>query len=150
LGKLNFDSVIVSDFGENLKSVLTSFNFSDVTSEDVIFFTLNQWFDENLFDERSTENLFFPSINYDNFDEFRKEYFKKFGKVASEISILAYDGIGLINHTWKKNKTGFKIKKLNTKNGFNGAQGQFIIKKNISHQKLKVYKISNKNFFEVN
>ena len=33
LGEINFDSVIVVDFGERLKSVLTSFMFSDISSE---------------------------------------------------------------------------------------------------------------------
>ena len=32
LGKVNFDSVVIIDFGERLKSVLTSFMFADVTS----------------------------------------------------------------------------------------------------------------------
>ena len=40
LGKINFDSVVVIDFGERLKSVLTSFMFSDVPSDEVKFFTM--------------------------------------------------------------------------------------------------------------
>ena len=63
LGKLNFDSVVVLDFGERLKSVLTSFVFSDVSSDRVIFFTINQWFDETFFNESAMQNLYFPSIN---------------------------------------------------------------------------------------
>jgi len=35
LGKVNFDSVLVVDFGERLKSVLTSFMFSDILGEDI-------------------------------------------------------------------------------------------------------------------
>ena len=31
LGKINFDSVVIIDFGERLKSVLSSFMFSDVS-----------------------------------------------------------------------------------------------------------------------
>lgn len=49
LGKVNFDSVIVLDFGERLKSVLTSLMFSDVPSDEVNFVTINQWFDETFF-----------------------------------------------------------------------------------------------------
>ena len=51
LGSINFDSVVVIDFGERLKSVLTSFMFSDISSEKVNFFTINQWFDETFFNE---------------------------------------------------------------------------------------------------
>ena len=37
LGKVDFDSIIILDFGERLKSVLTSFVFSDVPSDKVKF-----------------------------------------------------------------------------------------------------------------
>ena len=61
LGKVNFDSVVIIDFGERLKSVLTSFIFSDVSSEEVSFFTVNQWFDESLFNETALQKFTFPS-----------------------------------------------------------------------------------------
>ena len=63
LGEVNFDSVVVVDFGERLKSVLTSFMFSDISKEKVTFFTLNQWFDETLFGEDAIQNLHFPAID---------------------------------------------------------------------------------------
>ena len=59
LGEVNFDSVIIADFGENLKSVTNSFLFSDVTSSDVKFITLNQWFDETLLKENSVNEIYF-------------------------------------------------------------------------------------------
>jgi len=62
LGKVNFDSVVIIDFGERLKSVLTSFDFSDVSNEEIKFFTINQWFDKTFFSENAMENLHFPSI----------------------------------------------------------------------------------------
>ena len=70
LGGVNFDSVFVVDFGEQLKSILTSFVFSDVTSKNVDFFTLNQWFDETLFSEEALQNLYFPSINLKNLNHY--------------------------------------------------------------------------------
>jgi len=73
LGKVNFDSVVVIDFGERLKSVLSSFMFSDVPSNEVNFFTINQWFDETFFNENAMLNLHFPSIDFDNLKKFRKK-----------------------------------------------------------------------------
>ena len=64
LGKVNFDSVLVIDFGERLKSVLTSFMFSDVLSSEVNFFTLNQWFDETFF--KNTNKFFLGDVLADN------------------------------------------------------------------------------------
>ena len=49
LGEVNFDSVIIIDFGNNLKSVLTSLVYSDVNQDKVLFTTVNQWFDESIF-----------------------------------------------------------------------------------------------------
>ena len=149
LGKVNFDSVFVVDFGERLKSVLASFMFSDVSSEKINFFTLNQWFDNTLFGENSLRNLHFPSIDYDNLKKFEKRYFKTYNEKPNEISILAYDALGLIYYCWSNNNFNFKIDQLFNKNGFKGLQGEFIIKNNLSLQKLKIYKVAEKEFVKV-
>ena len=39
LGNVNFDSVIIIDFGNSLKSVLTSLVYTDVNQEKVLFTT---------------------------------------------------------------------------------------------------------------
>ena len=49
LGNVNFDSVIIIDFGNSLKSVLTSLVYTDVNQDKVLFTTVNQWFDESIF-----------------------------------------------------------------------------------------------------
>ena len=54
IGNVNFDSVIISDFEENLKSVITSLIYTDVSPKNKFFITLNQWFDESLFLEKYT------------------------------------------------------------------------------------------------
>ena len=150
LGKVNFDSVVIIDFGERLKSVLTSFMFVDVPSNEVNFFTINQWFDETFFNENAMENVHFPSIDLKNLEKFRKKYFKVYNEKANDVSILAYDALGLIYYCWINNKKEFKTNQLYNKNGFKGLHAEFIINENISKQKLKIYKISNKKFVEIN
>ena len=149
LGKVDFESVIIADFGERLKSVLSSFNYADVSSEEVKFFTLNQWFDEELFDEMSLKNLFFPSIKQSGFNKFRKKYYEEYKEMPVEISILAYDAFGLIYTLWKKNSGTFQIKDFYSKSGFRGLQGEFFIKNSSSEQKLNIYKISENKFIKV-
>ena len=149
LGKINFDSAIVVDFDERLKSVLTSFMFSDISSQRVNFFTLNQWFDESLFEEAALQNLHFPAINLDNLIKFNKKYEKSYKEKPNKVSILAYDALGLIYYCWINNNFEFKSSQLFNKDGFKGLHGEFIIKENISRQKLKIYKISNKKFLKV-
>ena len=67
LGNVNFDSVIIIDFGSSLKSVLTSLVYTDVGQDKVLFTTVNQWFDKSIFYENSIKNLYYPSINYKEF-----------------------------------------------------------------------------------
>ena len=149
LGKVNFDSVVVIDFGERLKSVLSSFMFSDVPSNEVNFFTLNQWFDETFFNENAMQNLHFPSVDLDNLKKFEKKYHDTFNTKPNKVSILAYDALGLIYYCWFKNNNKFNADQLYNKNGFKGLHGEFIIKNNISTQTLAIYKISDKKFLKV-
>ena len=149
LGFINFDSVIIADFSESLKSVATSLLYTDVSSERIKYITLNQWFDESLLKETSLHPIYFPSINKDNFELFQKEYIQNFKNTPNQISFLSYDLIGLvyyllINNDLKTNENLF-IKK----NKFKGKIGIFEInKKTITHQ-LNFYEILEENFKEI-
>ncbi len=149
LGFINFDSVIIADFSESLKSVATSLLYTDVSSERIKYITLNQWFDESLLKETSLHPIYFPSINKDNFELFQKEYIQNFKNTPNQISFLSYDLIGLvyyllINNDLKTNENLF-IKK----NKFKGKIGIFEInKKTITHQ-LNFYEIQDNNFKEI-
>jgi len=149
LGTVNFDSVFVIDFGERLKSILTSFMFSDVSSNKVKFFTINQWFDKTFFNENAMQNLYFPSIDFVNLKKFNKKFSRTFNEKPNEVSILAYDALGLIYYCWSNNNFQFKRDQLYNKKGFKGLHGEFYIEKNQSIQKLKIYKISEKKFIKV-
>ena len=148
LGKVNFDSVIVLDFGERLKSILTSFMFSDVSNKEVNFFTINQWFDETLFNENAAQNLHFPAIDFNNFKKFERKYLNTYKEKPNKVSILAYDALGLIYYCWYNNKEQFNPEQLYNKEGFKGMHGEFFIENNLSIQKLKIYKISEKKFIK--
>ena len=149
LGKVNFDSVLVLDFGERLKSVLTSFMFSDVLTSEVNFFTINQWFDESFFNENALQNLHFPAINYSNFKKFNKKFLNTYNEKPNKVSILAYDALGLIYYCWSNNNFLFEKNQLYSKDGFEGLHGEFHIEGSISKQKLKIYKVSEKKFIKV-
>jgi hypothetical protein len=150
LGKVSFDSVFVIDFGERLKSVLTSFMFSDVPSNEVNFFTINQWFDESFFNENAMQNLHFPSVNLSNLKKFNKKYFDAYKEKPNKVSILAYDALGLVYYCWINNNSEFKVSQLYNTDGFKGLHGEFVIINNFSRQKLEIYKVSEKKFKKVN
>ena len=101
LGKIKFDSVIIIDFGDGLKSVLTSLAYTDVSEKDILIVTTNQWFDDSILTESSIKSFYFPSINLKNFNNFNKKFFKEYKYKPNEITILSYDIIGLIYYLWK-------------------------------------------------
>jgi ABC-type branched-subunit amino acid transport system substrate-binding protein len=148
LGDVNFDSVIIIDFGNNLKSVLTSLVYTDVNQENVLFTTINQWFDESIFYENTIKNLFYPSVNYKEFKNYNKKYFKKFKIYPNEITILAYDALGLIHYAWKKNGEIVSINNFLFKNKIKGKIGTFSFKNGKVEQDLDIYKTENNKFIK--
>ena len=150
LGDVNFDSVVVAGFDENLKSVINSFLFSDVSSEKVKFIVLNQWFDSFFFKEDSLNKIYFPSINYKNFESYRKTYYKNFGIYPINISILSYDAFGLSYFFLKQDKENIKKNLLNKKNTYLGKIGKFSIENKKTIHNLSMYQIINQKFKNLN
>ena len=149
LGFINFDSVIIADFSESLKSVATSLLYTDVSSERIKYITLNQWFDESLLKDTSLHPIYFPSINKDNFDVFYKEYVKNFKTGPNQVSFLSYDLIGLVYYLLINNNFKADENLFFKKNKFKGKIGIFEInKKTITHQ-LNFYEVSENNFKEI-
>ena len=148
LGDVNFDSVIIIDFGSNLKSVLTSLVYTEVDQGKVLFTTINQWFDESIFYENTIKNLYYPSVNHDEFKKYNKKYFEKFDIYPNEISILAYDAIGLIYYAWKNKEEISSINNFIFKNKIKGKIGTFSFKNGKVIQELNIYKTENKKFIK--
>ena len=148
LGSVNFDSVIIIDFGNNLKSVLTSLVYTDVNQKDVLFTTINQWFDESIFYENTIKDLYYPSVNYKEFKSYNNKYFKKFKIYPNEITILAYDALGLIYYAWKQNGKISSISDFSFKNKIKGKIGTFSFKNGKVIQELDIYKAADNKFIK--
>jgi hypothetical protein len=148
LGEVNFDSVIIIDFGSNLKSVLTSLIYTDVSEDKVLFTTVNQWFDESIFYENTIKNLYYPSVNYKEFKKYNKKYFDRFNIYPKEITILGYDAMGLIYYVWKKNGEINSINNFIFKNKVKGKIGTFSFENGKIIQELAIYKTENKKFIK--
>jgi len=148
LGSVNFDSIIIIDFGNSLKSVLASLVFSDVDDQSVTFMTVNQWFDESMFRENSINNLYFPSIDIKQFKKYNEKYYKTFLQKPDEISILSYDALGLIYYVWKKNNGISSINNFFIKEKIKGKIGTFEFTDGAVLQQLKIYKTENNKFKE--
>jgi len=146
LGEVDFDSVIIIDFGHNLKSVLTSLVYTDVDQDKVLFTTINQWFEESIFNENTIKNLYYPSVNYEEFKEYNNKYFKKFKSYPNEISILTYDALGLIYYAWKKNGQLQSVNDFSFKKKIQGKLGTYSFKDKEVLQELNIYKTEKNQF----
>ena len=149
LGGINFDSVIIADFDESLKSVATSLLYTDVSSKRISYLTLNQWFNKSLLKETSLQPIYFPSINKENYDIFVKDYNNLYNSKPNQISFLSYDLVGLVYYLIYKNN--FKISEniFYKENKFKGKIGIFEIDKNVITHQLNFYSIENNQFKKI-
>ncbi len=149
LGGINFDSVIIGDFEESLKSVATSLLYTDISSKRITYITLNQWFDKSLLKEKNLQPIYFPSINKNNYENFIQNYYSKYNSYPNQISFLSYDLVGLIYYLLFKNNFIVNEKIFFKKNKFKGKIGIFEINKNkITHQ-LNFYSTENGEFKKI-
>jgi len=149
LGNIGFDSIIICDFDESLKSITTSLLYTDVSPKKIYFITLNQWFDESLLKEKNLQPIYFPSINKNNYDEFKKTYYETYNEYPNQLSFLSYDLIGLVYYLIIQNDFIVDQKMFVKKNKFKGKIGIFEIRdKKINHI-LNFYKAEENNFKKI-
>jgi len=146
LGNINFDSVLIADFDENLKSVATSLLYTDVSSKRIFYITLNQWFDESLLKDDSLHPIYFPSINKANYEKFMNDFNKVYGLDGDQLSFLSYDLVGLVYFLIYENDFKISKKIFYKKNKFKGKIGVFEINKNTITHQLNFYSIEDKKF----
>ncbi len=149
IGNLNFDAVVISDFDESLKSVTTSLLYTDVKPENKYFITLNQWFDESLLKETDVQPIYYPSINKENFDDYKIKYFNAFNEDPSHLSLLSYDLVGLIYYLSFKSDLNKLSRLFKKQNSFKGKIGIFDVKNNKINHRLNFYKVENKELTKI-
>ncbi len=149
IGNVNFDSIVIADFDESLKSVITSLLYTDVSPKNKYFITFNQWFDESLLKEDALQPIYYPSINKKNLEKFESKFLKQFNENPNHLSLLSYDLVGLIYYLSLKNNMVEINKVFNKKSSFKGKIGIFDIKDNKINHQLNFYKIENGSFKEI-
>ena len=149
IGNVNFDSVIISDFDENLKSVITSLIYTDVSPRNKLFITLNQWFDESLLLEENIQPLYYPSINKQNLETFNKKFVDIYNSKPNHLSLLSYDLLGLIYYLSLKSDFSDISNIFKKENSFKGKIGIFDVKNNKINHRLNFYKIDEGEIKEI-
>ena len=141
IGNVNFDSVIIPDFDESLKSVITSLLYTDVSPKKKFIITFNQWFDSSLINDEAIQPIYFPSINKMNLEDFENKFIKEFNELPNYLTLLTYDLVGLVYFLSIKEGLKETSSLLKNKNSFRGKIGVFEIKDNKINHKLKFYQI---------
>ena len=149
IGNVNFDSVIISDFNESLKSVITSLLYTDVSPKKKYFITFNQWFDESLIKEKSIQPIYYPSINKKNLEDFQNKFYKEFEEVPNHLALLSYDLVGLVYYLSLTNDFSNINSMFKNKNSFKGKIGIFDIQNNNIFHRLNFYQVNNGKFKEI-
>ena len=149
IGNVNFDSVIISDFDQNLKSVITSLLYTDVSPKNKYFIVFNQWFDESIMNEKNLQPIYYPSINKKNLEDFKNKFNQEFKENPNHLSLLSYDLIGLIYYLSLKNDFIDKKKIFKEENSFKGKIGIFEIENNKINHRLNFYEISDGELKEI-
>ena len=149
IGNVNFDSVIISDFDESLKSVITSLLYTDVSPKNKYFITFNQWFDESLLKEKNIQPLYYPSINKKKLEKFNNKFTKEYNIKPNHLTLLSYDLLGLIYYLSLKTDFANIENIFKKKNSFKGKIGVFDIQNNKINHRLNFYKIDEGEFKEI-
>ena len=149
LGDVKFDSIIIADFDESLKGVTTSLLYTDISPKKKYLITLNQWFDESLLKEVSSQPLYFPSINKKNYENFSSNYFEIYNQYPNQLSFLSFDLIGLVYYLILQNDSIINEKIFTKKTLFKGKIGIFEIKDNKISHILNFYKIEDEEFKKI-
>ena len=119
IGNLNFDAVVIADF------------------------------DESLLNETNIQPIYYPSINKENFDNYRIKYFNAFDEDPSHLSLLSYDLLGLVYYLSLKSDLSNLNKLFKKQNSFKGKIGIFDIKNNKINHRLNFYKIEDKELIKI-
>ena len=149
IGNVSFDSVVISDFDESLKSVITSLLYTDVLPRKKLFITFNQWYDKTLFQEGSVQPLYYPSINKKNLEKFNKKFEKEFKEKPNHLSILSYDLLGLIYYLSLQTDLSNIKDVFKKENSFKGKIGIFDIKDNKINHRLNFYEMNDGKIKEI-
>ena len=149
IGNVSFDSVVISDFDESLKSVITSLLYTDVSPKKKFIITFNQWFDESLLKEKTIQPIYYPSINKKNLQVFEKKFYQEFKESPNYLSLLSYDLVGLVYYLSLNNELKDINKLFKKKNSFKGKIGVFDIKDNKINHRLNFYQVKNGKLTEI-
>ena len=77
----------------------------------------------------TSQPIYFPSINKENYDKFINTYYETFNEYPNQLSFLSYDLVGLVYYLALQNNLIIDKKIFLKKNIFKGKSGHIWSKK---------------------
>lgn len=121
-----FDTVLVADSGNRLKSIASMFAYNDVMYPDVLFLGTAAWDGTNLNKETILYHSVYPMVSKSYGSYFTDKYKETFGEQPKPVYSFAYDSVLLASVLSGKNKDNLD-EGITNKSGFIGVNGFFKI-----------------------
>lgn len=124
--ELDFDVLLVPEFGNRLKSITSMFSFYDVSAPEVLFMGTSVWANTNLNKETELYGAVYPVMSLSRHARFFQKYNQMFEERPNGLSIFAYDAVALASALSRKDKDNLTAEITNL-DGFYGMSGAFRI-----------------------
>ena len=145
---LDFDTLLIADEGNRLKSIAALFALYDVTPDEVMFIGMSQWQDPSLTKEGALIGSYFPSLTRPDYEAFVEKYQTAYGSKPVRLASLSYDAVKLIAFLGQNGQISEEV--LTQPNGFRGTDGLFRFRRDgTSERLLGVSQIRPKNRFRI-
>lgn len=122
----DFDTILIADNGNRLKSIASMFAYNDIMYPDVLFMGTSAWDNTNLSKETILYHSVYPMVSKSYSTYFSDKYKKTFGEQPKAISSFAYDSVLLASILSGKNRDDLNAG-ITGKSGFIGVNGFFKI-----------------------
>lgn len=139
----DFDSIMIADGGNRLKSMASMFAYNDILYPDVLFLGTAAWDNTNLSKETMLYHGVYPMVSkkYDSY--FTEKYKNTFGEQPKTVYSFAYDSVLLASVLSSKCNKNNLDSCITNRNGFNGVNGYFkILPTGQSYHSLEVLEVT--------
>ena len=126
IAPLDFDALLVPEFGNRLKAITSMFSYYDVAAPEVLFLGTSVWGNTNLSKETELYGAVYPVMSMARLARYKQKYYEMFGQRSNDLSIFAYDAVALSSALSHKDKDYLK-EAITSLDGFYGMSGAFRI-----------------------
>ncbi len=126
--ELDFDAVLLPDFGDRLIQVVAQLHGHEIDPVRVKYLGVPLWDDPRLLRESSLQGAWFANTAQAPRTTFENRYRAAFGRPAPRVASLAYDAVALaavLAHDKGPDGADFSLDALTVDSGFAGADGIF-------------------------